>query len=140
MEDNKYDFQELTETQLPEFLNRFQNFHDGLIREVQFFFTTGSFNAHARVVLSVIEHRQTGSPKWINLTLEVSNVSFFRLQEGGRQSCVVLFDLTVKYIGEDIYIDFCPFQPEPEEVDEFLQSDFLIVGKKVRWATFPYAE
>ncbi|MBX3060581.1 MAG: hypothetical protein KF770_29340 [Anaerolineae bacterium] len=138
--ENKYNFQELTEIQLPEFLSRFQNFHDGLIREVQLFFMTGSFDTHARVVLSVIEHQQTGSSKWINLTLEVSNVSFFRLQEGGKQSCVVLFDIAIKFFGEAIYLDFCPFQPEPEEIEELLQSDFLIVGKRVRWITSPYAE
>jgi hypothetical protein len=126
---------ELTRTNLPSFLKRFQNFHDAVLRKAEFVLRP----ARARVVLSAIED-QDGTTGWVNVTFEIDNVSKFRLLEGGKMSCVVLFELSVAHFNNSIYLDFCSAMGEPTTVEEFERSYFLVVGNQVKYSVTPYED
>jgi hypothetical protein len=122
--------EELSSSNLAMFLTRFGHCYDGLVRYVKMDYET----KEVVVVLSVQDRETRENDGWVNLVLTVKEVSKFILIEN-RSTCVVLSSgLQVGFYNGKIYLDFSPYTEEPDGVDDFMKSHFLVVGKKCVWS------
>lgn len=127
---------ELTTSNLDKFLERFSHCYDGLIRDVRINFPTKKVS----ITCSVKDQNNQVDEGWVNLTLEIENMIELTVVE--RQStCIVLSDgLQVGFFNDQVYLDLCPYTEEPDSIDDFKKSDFLVVGERCSWSLAAYNE
>jgi hypothetical protein len=120
---------ELLPSNLKMFLVRFDHCYDGLVRYVKMNYET----KEVTVVLSVQDRETQKNNGWVNLTLVVKQATKFILIED-KSTCVVLSGgFQVGFYDAKIYLDFSPYTEEPDGIDDFMKSHFLVVGKKCMW-------
>jgi len=125
---------ELLPSNFTAFFERFAYCYDGFVRDVELNYV----NRKATVILSVQDQETHKDHGWVNLTLEIEDVTRFILIED-KSTCVVLSGgLQVGFYDAAIYLDFCPYTQEPDGIDDFNKSHFLIVGKRCRWVVASY--
>ncbi|MCP4597139.1 hypothetical protein [Neptuniibacter sp.] len=132
--------EELTFSNASTFLQRFQSFHDALVREARMQFMTKHSLTRAEVTLSVQDTGKKSNESWVNLTFKIDNVASFKLLEGPKTTCVVITELKIGFFEDKIYLDFSPYTEKPEGVGDFEKSDFLIAGERCVWVMSPYTE
>lgn len=74
---------------------------------------------------------------WSNVILSVERVNKIRIAEGDKTTCVVLsFGLHIKFVEGKGYLDLC--SAEPETLEDFEQSEPLVVGEECFWSVAIY--
>jgi hypothetical protein len=122
-----------------EFLERFYNCGDGVIRSVTFFFRSGVETAKVSVVISTRDRDSTVNEGWVNLRLELHDVEELSCHESPRGSYQVLS--TALYIGhfdDLLFLDFGGGVPDPQSIEEFRRSKFYFAGRSLSWEVLPY--
>jgi hypothetical protein len=125
---------ELSNSCLAEFLTRFYHCYDGLIRYVKV-----NFNfKEVSVILSTQDQETQENEGWVNLVLEINDFSEFILIED-KSSCTVLSSgLQVGFFNGKTYLDFCPYTEEPDSIDDFKKSRFMVAGSECFWSVSPF--
>ncbi|HEX2914718.1 MAG TPA: hypothetical protein VH186_28210 [Chloroflexia bacterium] len=130
---------EITSANFKEFLDRYYNCDDGVIRSVNINYRSGI--KQITVELSVQLRESEQDDDWTNVTLEIENFVEFKLYEG-KFTCVVLSEgLHIAFFDGIIYLDFCPYaEPDASStVEDYRKSYFLIAGKKCYWSQSDYS-
>src|SRR5437016_6006588 len=134
---------ELSTANVDEFLTRFQNFYDGLVRNVNFSFTRQRDTRPAGVprgvviVLSSQDQEATEDEGWANVTLDIEAVSEFVFIEGRTTSVVLSSGLSVGFFDDKVYLSI---DWEAESIEEFRESQFLVIGERCFWTASKYGE
>lgn len=131
---------EIKNSNFSDFLARFYNLYDGIIRNVTIKFMSKQHKTTVTVICSVQDQEIVGDDSWINLTFNVINVIDLILLEGNITCVVLSTGINIGFFDEHIYLDFCPFTEEPEGIDDFRKSRFLIVGGACFWQLSSYSE
>lgn len=118
------------------FLERFNHFNDGLIRQLTVQLWTGA-DKTAAIECSTVD---TTVGEWCNVTLHIGGLRKFRAAEG-RTSHIVLSDgVKIAWFNESCYVDFAPYSSTPDCQDDYERSEFLMVGQSVKWEVQQYRE
>lgn len=129
-------YNSLSPSDVDEFLNRFNHFNDGLIRQMVVLFWR-SAGRSALIECSTID---TFTDAWCNIIFRVNNLSAVKVIEG-RTSNVVLSDgVHVAWFNGHCYLDFAPYTSAPDGLEDVERSQFYLAGHSVDWAVKPYAE
>jgi len=135
--------EEVLPSNAKQFLERFQNLYDSVIRTVKISFgqvrdrrATG-VSRGVLVVLSAQDQTVAENDGWVNLSLEIEAVTEIVLVEGKTTSVVLSNGLSMGFFDGEIFL---AFDAEAESIDEFRTSNFLVVGEKCTWATSSYQE
>ena len=125
---------ELTRSNINEFLERFNHGYDGIIRDVAIHFSAKK----VRVICSVKDQKTQMNKSWVNLAFEIENMIECIVIES-QSTCIVLSDgLQVGFFNDNIYLDLCPYTEEPDGIEDFKKSRFLIVGERCSWSLSTY--
>lgn len=128
-------------TETKDFLERFYSFYDSIIREIEVHFRSKLEPTRARIFISSRDKEATSEKNWVNVVIEISEVSDFAFVENSKESYQVLSNgLHILNDHEFIMIDFGYHIETPENYDEFRQSKFFIVGKEMTWSVMDYKE
>jgi hypothetical protein len=135
---------EISPTNVSEFLTRFQNFDDALIRSIHFSFVRqqderpSSIKRGVVVLLSVQDQTSSRDEGWVNVRLDIEAVSEFHFAEGERTTHVVLSQgLSVRFFDGKVYL--AP-DAETETLEEFRASELLIAGERCTWTVSDYKD
>lgn len=131
---------ELVPSNLDRFIARFDHLYDGVVRDVRVRFTPEYTYAHVALTLSVRDRETSEDNGWVNLTLEIGEVTQFILIEGNGTCSVLSNGLSVGFFDERIYLDFCPHAEASDSLADFLKSRFLVAGKNCVWTISPYTD
>ena len=127
---------ELASFCLTEFLTRFYHCYDGFIRYVEVDFRAKK----VKVSLSTQDKETRENEGWTNLIMEVKDVSEIILIED-RASCAVLSSgIQIGFFNDEVYLDFCPYTGEPDGIDDFKKSRFMVAGRKCFWSVIPFGD
>lgn len=126
----------LTQRDSETFLERFNHFNDGLLRQITVQLWTGP-EKEAAIECSTVD---TANGEWCNVTLHVGGLQKFRAADG-RTSHIVLSDgVKIAWFNEDCYVDFAPYSTAPTCQHDFERSEFLMVGRSLEWEVQRYRE
>ncbi|HEY8599927.1 MAG TPA: hypothetical protein VIL85_15930 [Thermomicrobiales bacterium] len=126
------------------FLDRYQHFYDGLLRRLQLHFARsqdaqcGSEPHGVTIECSVIENSSTATDSWVNIIMDIEEVSEIRLILGNHTWTVLSGGLSIGFIGDNTYLAFN--EDEAVTREDFIRSNFLIIGKRCTWTIRPYRE
>lgn len=131
---------ELVASEKNDFLSRFHNFYDALVRSVYVSFNATDGTKHVTVVLSSQDQTTDQDDGWANITINVDDVKDIILIETKSTCAVLSSGLNIEIFDGIIYLDFCPYTEEPNGIEDFLKSSFLVAGKRCIWTVTPYRE
>jgi hypothetical protein len=131
---------EITIANLSDFRARFYDFYDGLIRNITVSFMSSHDKTRVVVTCSVQDREAEQNNGWINLTININNVTELILIEDSITCVVLSSGVNILFSNDSIYLDFCPFTEEPQSIDDFKKSRFLVVGTSCFWHVSPYSE
>jgi hypothetical protein len=124
-----------------EFRERFFSFSDAVIRSVDLRFRNSSGFSFVKVTISSRDRETRNDDGWVNVIIEVQDVSELRMTENQKESYQVLSNgIYVVKMNDLFYIEFGSCIDEPSDVDEVRQSRFYVAGREVHWKVVPYGE
>lgn len=122
-------------------LERFYGCDDGVIRNVNVFFTTTTRPTQITVILSVRDKEVQSSHSWVNLCLNLTDVKEFRVMDSSKQSYQVLSNgLHIQHFDGFFFIDFGFHVDAPAIASEFRSSNFYFVTRLLSWEVRQYGE
>ena len=112
------------------FLRRFQNFGDGIIKQV--IHSYGACGRHTDVLVTVPD--QDSANGWSGLKLSLDSVTEFKLVEQKSScECVSVFGVRLHWLDETIFISFDSETDAEIDSDTIRQSCFYVRGKQLSW-------
>lgn len=127
--------------QTGDFLNRFYNCDDGVLREVLLNFTGPGSPPCAVVEISTRVKQVGESDEWVNLRLQIESLAEFRLTKGVREDCMVLSNgIHILHAGGIVLLDLSSDGQERAMVEEYRSSPFYFAGRALMWELRPYRE
>jgi hypothetical protein len=131
--------EKLTIANAQEFTTIFYDFFDGLVHKIYFDLNNKS-KLDASVEVLVQKQQEMQSEKWVIVTFKVSNVIEIILLEGNHTCLVLSGGLKIGFFGSSVYLDFCPYTEDPDGIEDFLRSHFLVAGESCEWFEVPYSD
>lgn len=123
-------------------LERFYNFYDAVVRKISIGYQNSLEEKKIEVILSVRDKQLSfNEDDWVNVVINILGVTQFAFRENERESYQVLSSgLHILNTEKLLYLDFGYFVDTPEYQDEFVESEFYIVGKTLNWKVIDYQE
>lgn len=140
--------QELLPENLADFRRRFGSFHDAVIHEVKvdLFSKTKPYNASVTIGTQDIQQPSKTGYTWVNLTLDIENVSRLAIRRENSYIISIIFRLLIYFYEDKVFLDFTADKTDvtnSKDIDEgFSQTNaaFAIIGEKCFWYTSLYRE
>lgn len=130
----------LTSDNCQEFLKRFSDCHDAVMRSFQIVFRYRSQKeTKGELTLSLRDSETERNEGWVNLVLELDGITEFALRESA-VSYQVIFEMHVAEFEGVLFIDFGGCTEQPRDVDGFRASQFYCASKSVVWRLEPYQD
>ena len=115
---------------IEEFVKRFSEFGDGIIREIRIVYYRNGQPTTVDLTLTVMDWQRSRDDAWVDLHLRVCGVSTFSVNEG-RETYQVIFDGGLTANGEELTINLDETaESSPEGV---LSSKFFVTGSRIEW-------
>jgi hypothetical protein len=125
---------ELLPSTYEDFLTRFGNLYDTLVRQVLYNYAAGERNGQVTVTLSVRDRERPPDNSWCMLTLLIDDVVEFHLLEGKSTNVVLSSGLSIGAFADSVYLDFSPYTEVPRSIADFQRSTFLVAGRRCVWS------
>ncbi|MFO0896577.1 MAG: hypothetical protein U0836_04010 [Pirellulales bacterium] len=126
---------ELTPASRADFLSRFYELADSVVRRVELKYTPG------RRLTVVLSAQDSLAPDgWSNVRFLISDVKEFQLREGKSTCEVISYAFLIEWFDGAIVLDFSPETEHPGGMEEIRRSDFYVAGKQAFWEVGPYSE
>jgi len=126
---------------LGKLLERFSSFYDSFVRAIDVKYRHLGQKTVVTVVLSAKDSQASGSDEWVNVAIEIENVTEFNFCEGPKLSYQVLSDgLKSAPFNESIFIDFGHFDELPQDPNEWRSSRFFVIGSAVKYSVLDYTD
>lgn len=123
------------------FLERFNFFYDSVIRSVRVWFRNENSSTKLSITISTRDKESYADGGWVNVNIEISEVTEFNIAESSRESYQVISDGLHILQSEDLlFFDFGFHTDTPEVSEEFKKSKFYVVGKNLTWIVQAYQE
>lgn len=122
--------------EISRFLNRFYYFDDSVIRNIFI-----QFGHKVTLTLSTKDAEEPLNNGWVNVILEINDVTEFSFQESSKESYQVLSNnLHITFSNGLYFLDFGYFIDKPKDLPEYKKSKFYLVGKTLSWKVTDYQE
>lgn len=137
---------ELTNDNTADFLSRFYQFYDTVIRKLEVNFEFHRERSSATVWIATRDSQGSPNQGWVLVKIVIEDITEMRCTEGNITYTVLSQALHVDFIDNVVYLDFGALLDldNPDEmkysVEDFRQSEFYIAGRKVLWDVLPYVE
>jgi hypothetical protein len=126
---------ELTLASRADFLSRFYELADSVVRRVEFTYTPG------RRLTVVLSAQDSLAPDgWSNVRIVVHGVREFTLREGKSTCVVTSYGFLIEWFDGTIALDFSPATDYPAGMEDIRRSDFYVAGERAFWEVGPYSE
>jgi hypothetical protein len=110
-------------------LQRYGRFIEAVLRSVHYHFPAPNVGPHAILTIAALDHQEK---RWVTLELRVEGIEEFSIREGPQITCTILSDgANIGFFKGKVYVDLAPVEPTYESISDFLNSNFLIVGKRL---------
>lgn len=127
--------------QVDEFLNRFYSFYDSIIRNLNISFRNSLHPTKIEIVISCKDRNLETDDAWVNVTLEIFDVTEFSFYQSGQEDYQVISNgIHILYLDETYYFDFGYHIDKPDNVYELKESKFYVAGKELKWNVSHYQE
>ena len=131
----------LTVSEISGFLQRFNLFHDAIIRHLQVTFRFRNPITTARIIISVRDSQTMANEGWVNLRFELTDVKEFRFVESRTLvTYTVIYEAHIASFDDLFFLDFGGLTDDPASAQDCRKSDFYIATKKAEWEVEPYQE
>jgi hypothetical protein len=127
------------------FLERFYNFHDGVIRRLEVNFRFHGSKPNAVIAIAVRDVEGSENQGWVWVRFEIEDVTELCLTEKHNLTYTVLSEaLHIGFFEGSTFLDFGTLLdlPEPDErrrsLTDFRRSEFYIGAQKIHWYVEPY--
>ena len=131
----------LTVSQISGFLQRFNSFHDAIIRQIEVRFGFRNPITIARIIILVRDSQTMANEGWVNLQLELADVEEFRFVESRTLvTYTVINEAHIASFDDLFFIDFGGLTDHPASAEDCRKSEFYIAAKKAEWDVEPYQE
>jgi hypothetical protein len=131
----------LSAENVTEFLDRFYQCYDGVIRKVTVDKTVAGTMRRAQIVVSVQDKHGERNEGWVNLRLELDGLKRAPDKPMSLGNQVVdPFGLQIGFFGNEVYLDFAPHTDKPTALQDFEDSDCLFVADSCSWQVTDYRE
>src|SRR3954452_982725 len=125
------------------FLDHYQHFFDGMIRDVRVQFgrpqdkQRGSEPHGVLVECSVVDSQAPPPENWRNIVLDIEAVSAMRFIRGNQTWAVLSDGLSIGFFDDGRYLGF---DAQLTTRDVFDRANFVIVGERCTWSVISYRE
>ena len=121
------------------FLNRFNHFHDAIIRSIRIDYKRDSIKPSITIVVEAKDW-EAQPESWINVIFEVQDVTTYTLTQSERYAYARILSSHIGFFNQKIYLDLASggIDSSPA-LDHFEESPFLIVGERCYWQMSPIA-
>lgn len=132
---------ELVPENLAEFRARFGSFHDAVIHDI-YLHVLGRW-PYMRITLETIDLNASFDNQWVNLTIEVREVTDLLVKKPWNYDIAVIFNLIVAIFDDQVHINFSPYWSDEDSKEGYQpsphpESDFIVIGKQCFWEVAPY--
>jgi hypothetical protein len=125
--------------EVQKFKERFCSFYDSIIRAVTVEFRNVKSVAKVTVTLSARDLETDSNDNWVNVTIKVSGVSELAFYESPKESYQVLSNgLHILNFENLMCFDFGYHIDEPNNIAEFRESKFYVIGEEFEWIISNY--
>jgi hypothetical protein len=139
---------ELTAENLDAFRERFGTFHDAVIHSVEYGLFSNQLSPQKPTIVTITvgmrDWQIKSENKWINLTFYVEQVQEMILQKSRNYALGIIFNLSLAFFEDEIYLDFYPSTMKPISPEDFRESSIgsmlLVIGKRCFWSVEDYQE
>src|SRR5439155_25924978 len=130
-----------TVSQISGFLQRFNSFHDAIIRHIEVTFRFRNPITKARIIISVRDSQTMANEGWVNLRLELADVKEFRFVESSTSvTYTVIYEAHIASFDDLFFIDFGGLSDHTASAEDCRKSEFYIAAKKAEWDVESYQE
>ena len=128
----------LDSTNSKEFLSRFYDCSDGIIRRIALSTSLADKALEAHVTMSVQDREAKEDDGWVNLCLLMKGVKSHSEGIDIVYNEVISDGIKIGFFADDIYLDLHPYTDEPESIEDFKKSQCLIIATGCSWSVGKY--
>jgi len=127
---------------IDDFLDRFNRFHDAVIREIHIVFGYRSQHRDAGVIILSVQDQQCPQNKgWVNVNLQFVNVREFSMTHSAEEYHQVISDeIHIQHLNGLFFVDLGASIDQPNTIDQFKKSRFYLACESIQWNVVAYTE
>lgn len=121
-----------------DFLNRFGDFSDTVLRKIEISYSQGGERSIS-VWISTRDNEQSASDNWVCVHIVVSGVEDYCFADSSKTTAgVISHGIHVQWFKDKVAFDFGYLMDTPENIEAAKASQYFAIGSMAAWAVLPY--